>query len=172
MATASERTLAAEWLAVMFIETGDALAKASGKKFSLPQPQRYVATMVAYLILAGMAAFSERLGRVATALGGLVALTIVLAPPRPTQPVGPGNEPLIVSFFGWLAEMMSNPPQTISEPVAYAKQPVKVTGVNYTTRGQSVPPAPSSTGTFGVQGRVGRARTETDRPLGPVPSRY
>lgn len=118
MASVHERALAAEWLAVMVIETGDALAKhgKQGNRF-LPQPSRYFATMVAYLLLAGAALFGDKAARVASALGALVALTIVMAPPTVKKAVGPTNEPLIVSFLGYLSAMFTNPPQTLSEPL-------------------------------------------------------
>lgn len=131
MASAAERTLAMEWLGVLVVETGDALYHSSKKKFTLPSPQRYFATMVAYLILAGVALFGEKAGRVAAALGGLVALTILLAPATIGKPVNATTNPvLLVSFFKWLTEMFENPPTTISQPVAYAGQ---VQGLKDTT---------------------------------------
>lgn len=123
MASAAERQLALEWLGVLVVETGDALYHSSKKRFALPQPKRYFATMVAYLILAGVALFGERAGRVAAALGGLVALTILLAPATVRQPVSATNPVLLVSFFKWLTEMFENPPKTISQPIAYAGEP-------------------------------------------------
>lgn len=118
MASTHERALAAEWLIVMIVETGDAFAKhgKEGKRF-LPQPSRYFATMVGYLILAGVALFGEKAARVASALGALVALTIVMAPPTIRKKVGPTNEPLLVSFLGYLSAMMARPHKPTTEPL-------------------------------------------------------
>ena len=70
MATAGEKTLAIEWLVVMLIETGDNIAKAraTGKASRWPSPQRYFATMVVYLMLAGAAAFGQGAAKVAASL--------------------------------------------------------------------------------------------------------
>lgn len=166
MASAHERALAAEWLAVMIIETGDALAKhgKQGKRF-LPQPSRYFATMVAYLLLAGVALFGDKAARVASALGALVALTIVMAPPTIRKKVGPTNEPLFVSFFGYLASMFTNPPVTVKEPLAHPGQvPTSMTftgtKVPYTTRfnRSSLPPAPQPGQPFRSQQQQGGMR--------------
>lgn len=153
MATAAERTLAVEWLAVMLVETGDALAhpkqrytSAARRKITgLPYPSRYFATMVVYLMLAAGAAFSERFGKVMTALGGLVALTIVLAPPTIKAPISKTNEPLIVSFFGWLASIYQSPPTTITTGTA-TKVTRSTPGTPSVTRGQSSPGGAVQTG--------------------------
>jgi hypothetical protein len=110
VATAQEKSLAGIWLAVMVIETGDAIAKSKATSKNpnhrrLPPPSRYFATMVVYLMLAGAAAVSQTAGRVAVALGGLVGLTILLAPPTLKKPIGPTNEPPIVAFFGYLTSL-------------------------------------------------------------------
>lgn len=120
--------------------------------------------MVVYLILAGMAAFGDRLGRVASALGGLVALTIVLAPPHPTKKVGPTNEPLIVSFFGWLAEMMTNPPRTISTATATAPAGSKSVNPQIFTPGTKH--TPGLTGITNITG--GQAPGQTGGTLGGI----
>lgn len=150
MATSHERALAAEWLIVMVMETGDALAKhgKQGKRF-LPQPSRYFATMVAYLMLAGVALFGEKAGKVAAALGALVALTIVMAPPTIRRKVGPTNEPLLVSFLGYLSKMMATPPGTIREPLhVLGPLPKKSStgAVNYTTQTDVHKPLPYGAG--------------------------
>ena len=166
MATTHEKALAAEWLAVMVIETGDAFARhgKKGQRF-LPQPQRYFATMVAYLLLAGVALFGPRAGKVASALGALVALTILMAPPTIKKAVGPTNEPLIVSFLGYLAKMFTNPPITVREPLAHPGQvPTSMTftgtKVPYTTRfnRSSLPPAPQPGQPFRPQQQQGGMR--------------
>lgn len=102
-----ERVLAAEWLVVMAIETLDALSGAGGGKFKLPNPSRYFATMVVYLMLAGAAMFGENAGRLAAAFGGVAALTITLIPVK-------GQAPIIgaLNYFDQL--MGGTPTQTIS----------------------------------------------------------
>jgi hypothetical protein len=105
MATAGERLIASEWIAVMVVQTGDALGESSGDQFSLPEPNRYWAAMAAYLMLAGMALFGEGPARLAGALGGVAAVAIMLAPPDLGAPISSSNQPLIVRFFAWIAAM-------------------------------------------------------------------
>lgn len=86
MASSHERVLAAEWLAVMAIETLDALSGATTGKFKLPSPSRYFATMIVYLMLGAAAMFGEKPGKLAAAFGGVAALTIVAAPRKDGGP--------------------------------------------------------------------------------------
>ena len=80
-----ERILAAEWLAVMAVETLDALAGADSGSFALPDPARYFATMVVFLMLAAAAMFGEQPGKLAAAFGGVAGLAIVLSPGKEKQ---------------------------------------------------------------------------------------
>ena len=146
MAATHEKALAAEWLAVLLVETGDAFAAhgEKGHKGFLPQPSRYFATMVAYLLLAGAALFGEKAGKVASALGALVALTILMAPPTVKKPVSKTNQPLIISFFGYLASMFTNPPTTLKETYNAGGVPKTSTvggvKIKYTTQTDRVQP--------------------------------
>lgn len=139
MASQYERLLAVEWIAVFAIETGDALYSSKEKKFSLPQPQRYFATMIAYLMLAGLALFGEGAAKVAAALGGVAALTIVLAPATPAKPVSKTNPSIIVNFFGWLAAMYTTPPKTIGSPTPTTGSGQKVNPQSLTTGTRHTP---------------------------------
>ena len=106
--THGEKLLAAEWLGVVALLTGDALGQSSGgSKITLPQPSRYFASMVVYLMLAALAAAGEKTARLAGALGGVALLTIALAPSDITKPPGPGNRPLVIRFLAWLSAVMS-----------------------------------------------------------------
>lgn len=112
MASHGEKVLAIEWLAIMAIQTGDAIYEKSAGKTQgagfLPQPQRYFATMIVFFFLAAASAFSDRFGRTAAAFGGLAAIAIGLAVPK-----GASSSPL-VGFTKWLASMAASPPQTVS----------------------------------------------------------
>lgn len=116
--TVHEKALAAEWLAVILIEVGDSFNQAKtttttqsgSSRLKLPPPSRFMATMFVYLMLAAAALFGENPGKVAAGLGGLVALTLVLAPPHPKTKIGPGNQPPVVSFFQWIDKMLKDPP--------------------------------------------------------------
>jgi hypothetical protein len=80
-----ERILAAEWLAVMAVETLDALSGADTGSFALPDPSRYFATMVVFLMLAAAAMFGEQPGKLAAAFGGVAGLAIILSPGKEKQ---------------------------------------------------------------------------------------
>jgi hypothetical protein len=99
--SAGERLLAAEWVLVTVVQTGDALAEQSGP--TLPNPGRYFATMIAFLFLAGLALFGPNASKFAGRFGALVTLVVFLAPSDATKPPGPGNRPLILRFLRWLA---------------------------------------------------------------------
>lgn len=75
-----ERILAAEWLVVFGTETLDALSGADSGKFALPDPSRYFATMVVFLMLAAGAMFGDKAGKLAAAMGGVAGLAILMAP--------------------------------------------------------------------------------------------
>jgi hypothetical protein len=101
-----ERVLAAELLVVMGVETADALSGAYTGSFSLPSPSRYFATVVVYLMLAGMAMFGEKPARLATSFGGVAALAILIAP---TKASVAANKPqaVVVSALNYFAQMIS-----------------------------------------------------------------
>lgn len=97
-----EKVLAAEWLAVMAIETGDALAKSGGKStLSLPNPAQYMATMIVFLSLAGVAMFGEHAGKLAAAFGGVAAIAILLVP------MGKGKNSPLVGFLAYVNALMT-----------------------------------------------------------------
>lgn len=97
-----EKVLAAEWLAVMAIETGDALAKSGGKStLSLPNPAQYMATMIVFLSLAGVAMFGEHAGKLAAAFGGVAAIAILLVP------IGKGKNSPLVGFLAYVNALMT-----------------------------------------------------------------
>src|SRR5580692_416660 len=100
-----ERLIGVEWIVVVLMMTGDALAggpqgQLGGAK--LPSPSRYFGAMIAYLMLAGVALFGEGAAKVASRLGGVAMLAIMLAPPNIGQPIGPGNRPLLLRFLNLL----------------------------------------------------------------------
>ena len=99
-----ERILAAEWLVVMATETLDALSQASETQFALPTPSVYFATMVVYLMLAAVAMFGERPGRLAAAFGGVAGLAILLAP------TSKGKRSPVVGALGYFAQLMKSGP--------------------------------------------------------------
>lgn len=102
MASNYEKLIGAEWLAVMMIETGDALGTSGPSgKFNLPSPSRYFATMIVYLGLAGAAMFGDRIARGAAMFGGVAALAIAMAPNKK------GGKPVILSFIDYLTQMIN-----------------------------------------------------------------
>lgn len=92
-----ERLLGAEVLAAWTLQVGSALNGGA-----MPEPVQLAGGMIAYGMLAVGAMFSPSFGRLAGALGGVLLLVVAMAPPHPSKPVGRGNEPLLVRFFGWL----------------------------------------------------------------------
>jgi hypothetical protein len=110
VASSGERLLGAEWVVVMLVQTGDAFGESTDEQFSLPQPSRYWASLVAYLMLAAFALFGDKASKLAGGLGAVAALAILLAPPDPTAPIAQGNYPLIIRFLGWLSSMYSQGP--------------------------------------------------------------
>jgi hypothetical protein len=100
-----ERILAAEWLAVMGTQTLDALSSSSGG-FALPDPSRYFATMVVFVMLAMVAMFGEKPGKLAAAFGGVAALAIVVAPGKN------GGKSPVVGALGYFSSLMKSGPNT------------------------------------------------------------
>lgn len=102
-----EKVIAAEWLVVMAVQTADALNNsAGGSKLKLPQPARYVATMLVYLSLAAVAMFGDRPGKLAAAFGGVAAIGIVVMP-------GPGGkQPPILAMLGYVNNLVGGTQQS------------------------------------------------------------
>lgn len=100
-----ERVLGAEWVAMMTIQTADALA-GSGSGFALPNPARYFATMIVFLSLAGVAMFGEKPGRLAAAFGGVALLAFSLAPTKK------GGKPVILRAIDYFTALLNAPPNT------------------------------------------------------------
>lgn len=114
-----ERVLAAEWIVVVLVQTGDALASPNRGSLGgpkLPNPSRYFASMIAYLFLAGLALFGRGPAKIAGAIGGVAALAILLAPSTK------GGKPLIVSFLSYLNAIMVSGP--VSQPGQVQLPPV------------------------------------------------
>jgi hypothetical protein len=105
-----ERILAAEWLAVMSVQTLNALAASSSSGFGLPDPSRYFATMVVYLMLAAVAMFGDKPGQLAAAFGGVAALTIVAAPGKN------GTKKPILGALDYFAKLEANGPNVPNGP--------------------------------------------------------
>lgn len=106
MPAAGEKLLAAELMVVLGVETMDALSGANTGTFSLPNPSQYFATLVVFLVLSGVAAFGEKPARLASAFGGLAALTILMAPTKASKAAG-HPEPLILSAFDYLTQIIN-----------------------------------------------------------------
>jgi len=92
---------------VTLLQAGDAIANpqtdsSGGTHPKLPSPARFFAAMIVYLFLAGVSLFGPNAAKVASRFGALVALVMALAPPTPSQPIGPGNRPLIIRFLNLL----------------------------------------------------------------------
>jgi hypothetical protein len=110
MASGYERILGAEVIVVMGVETADALFASSGKdKFKLPDPSVYFATLVAYMVLAGVAMFGEKAGRLAASLGGVVGLAILLTPTAASKQAGK-PQPLAISLLDYFNSLIASGP--------------------------------------------------------------
>jgi len=138
-----ERILAAEWLVVMATETLDALGQSTETQFTLPTPSVYFATMVVYLMLAAVAMFGERPGRLAAAFGGVAGLAILIAP------TSKGKRAPVVGALAYFAQLMKSGPNT--------QAPTSSTG----TASASAPPSASSSG-GPVAAAEGAAATAAD----------
>lgn len=101
-----EKILAAEWLAIMGIETADALGNSSSGKLTLPSPSRYFATMLVFFALAAAAMFGDKAGKLAAAFGGVAMIGMSLAPSKP------GGTPVVLSAINYFTEMINNPPSS------------------------------------------------------------
>lgn len=136
MATQGERLLGGEWIAVLVVITGDQLGQntpGGPGSFKLVNPSRYFATVVVYLFLAALALVNDRTAKFAATFGALVMGVVLLTPTNPGQPIGPGNRPLVVRFFNWLAAL-------------YQSGPTKPPGIGPST---SITPNDASTLTIG-----------------------
>jgi hypothetical protein len=131
-----ERILAAEMLVVMGVETADALSGASSGSFTLPDPSRYFATLIAYGVLAGVAMFGEKAGKLASALGGVAALAILMAPAKST------GKPLVLSVITYFDQIITGgtqgPPGS-SGAGATIGTPAEAGQVDRVLGGQGVP---------------------------------
>ena len=113
-----ERILAAEWLVVMGTETLDALSQITdGQTFALPTPSVYFATMVVYLMLAAVAMFGERPGRLAAAFGGVAGLAILLAP------TAKGKRSPVVGALGYFDQLLKSGPNIPPSAAASGPSP-------------------------------------------------
>jgi hypothetical protein len=164
MPSAHERTLAAEWIVVVLVQTGDALAGGpqgplGGPK--LPNPARYFAAMIAYLMLAGLALFGDKAGKLAASLGGVAALAILIAPSTP------GGKPLIMRFLSYLNSMLVAGP--ISAPNQSQVGPAR-SGSSYS--GDTAPVYPGNPDQFppGTVARPGQVPGYTGQPPGFDPN--
>ena len=79
-----ERLQAAEMLTVMGAETLDSLSGASTGSFTLPDPSRYFATVVVFIMLSGVAMFGDKAGKLAAQFGGVAAIGILMTPSKAT----------------------------------------------------------------------------------------
>ncbi len=107
MASTYEKALGAELVVVMAIQTLDALAgdtidpdTGSVEGTTLPDPARYVATVIVFAMLAAVAMFGDKPGKLAAQFGGVAALAIIVAPG-----VG-GKTPPIIGALGWMNQMI------------------------------------------------------------------
>lgn len=150
-----ERVLAAEWLVVMGTETLDALSGADTGTFSLPDPSRYFATMVVFLMLAAAAMFGERPGKLAAAFGGVAGLAILLSP-------GKNNQPPVIGALNYFDKLMSAGPA--GSPSAPGEGNVPAGPLNTSV------PATSTTPGFDVAPPVGQpsSLSQTLNKLGLV----
>jgi hypothetical protein len=82
MASQYERVLAAEMIAVVGVETLDALSGADTGKFSLPDPSRYFATVIVFAMLAAAAMFGDKAGKLAASFGGVSLIGMVAVPSK------------------------------------------------------------------------------------------
>jgi len=113
-----EKILGAEWLVVFFVETADALVgvgtpKWSGETksgvtspdgspgFKLPDPAQYFAMMLVYLMLAAVAMFGDKAGKLAAAFGGVAALAIAISPSKVT------GKPIILSLTTYFNQLLT-----------------------------------------------------------------
>jgi len=104
--------------------------------------------MIAFLFLAGLAAFGQGAAKFASRFGALVVLVLVPAPRDPKQPIGPGNRPLIMRFLNVLNSYM------ISGAVTQAAQPPVPIAINPAT-GVPANPGPGGAGTVLGPGVLG-----------------
>jgi len=134
---------------ITLLQAGDAIASGGQANADgttspkLPSPSRFFATMIAFLFLAGLAAFGQGAAKFASRFGGLVVLVLALAPPNAQQPIGPGNRPLIMRFLNLLNSYM------IGGAVTQAGQPPQPIAINPAT---GVPANPGPGGSSTVLG--------------------
>lgn len=147
-----ERVLAAEWLVLMGVETMDALANSSGGKFKLPSPSRYFAAMVVFLMLAGVAMFGTKAGRLASAFGGVATLAIVAAPGAK------GKTSPVLGALKYIDGLLKSPPTTLTStlpPTPYANTPAP-------TASAAGPPGPNNP----AEGKTTQGAFKTLTPKG------
>lgn len=146
-----ERVLAAEWLVLMGVETMDALANSSGGKFKLPSPSRYFAAMVVFLMLAGVAMFGTKAGRLASAFGGVATLAIVAAPGAK------GKTSPVLGALKYIDGLLKSPPSNLTPAAAtpYANTPAP-------TASAAGPPGPTNP----AEGKTTQGAFKTLTPKG------
>lgn len=100
-----ERVLAAEMLVVVGAQTADALSNSSSGQFKIPDPSRYIATVVVFAALSAVAMFGEKAGRLASTFGGVAALAILLAPTSASKKAG-NPQPLAMSVLNYVNQLI------------------------------------------------------------------
>lgn len=97
--TIHEKALAAEVIGVLVVETADALSGANTGTFKLPDPSRYFATVIVFMMLAGAAMFGEKPGKLAATFGGVAAIGMIATPSKAT-----GRAPVmgLLAYFNQL----------------------------------------------------------------------
>jgi hypothetical protein len=117
-------------LTVMGVQTMDALSGANTGTFTMPDPSRYFATLIVYAVLAGMAMFGEKPGKLAGALGGVAALAILLAPTKASVAAGT-PKPLALSALTYLNQVITGGTQGTTSTFGGTTKPdsmKKITG--------------------------------------------
>lgn len=138
MASQGEKLLAAELVVVMGVQTADALSGAYTGKFSLPQPSRYFATIVVFLMLSAAALFGEKPGRLAAAFGGVAALGIMLSPSKAT------GQPVIISALNYFDQMIEGQSYAVANPQTPSSGPLPLTPSGTVAAAPAGSPAPAT----------------------------
>lgn len=172
--SSGERLIGVEWVLITMLQAGDAIASGGQKNAEgvtspkLPSPSRFFAAMIAYLMLAGVALFGPNAAKVASRLGALAALAMMLAPPDLSKPIGQGNRPLIMRFLNLLNSYLIAGPITQPRQTPTQSQYAPVKGSSYSGPGYPIAANQNSPFSPGYQNQL-----QTPIPTGPgagVPS--